>query len=62
VSEFPKVDERLYEMAGEFLMEKVDLGDALSDRELEQLRRRAALAMQQAIEAECEAIWKELQG
>jgi hypothetical protein len=60
MTDLRQVDPRLYDMAVDFLMAHLE-AEALPDRELEQLARRATLAMQQAIEAELVAMRKELQ-
>ncbi len=58
---FTYVDPKVYDLAGEFLLETMEAhADTLSDRQLEALRGRLAKAMQQAIEQECEAIRQEL--
>jgi hypothetical protein len=60
VTDFPNLDSRLFDMAVDFLMAHLE-AESLPDRELEQLARRATLAMQAAIEQELVAMRKELQ-
>lgn len=57
MSDFRAVDARLYDIAGEVLMSAPD-AEELSDRELEQVRRRLALAIQQAVDQEIAALRK----
>lgn len=60
MSQFHAIDPRVYDLAGEFLMDTFPEAEQMPDTDLEQARRRLAGAMQQAIEAECQAIRKEL--
>lgn len=60
MSDFRDLDPVLWTVADKYLGSLMEVIEALPDRELERLVRRLAGAMQQAIEAECEAIRKEL--
>ena len=58
---FAAIDPRVFDLAGDFLMDTFPEAEDLPDAELEKARRRLAGAMQQAINAEADAIRKELQ-
>jgi hypothetical protein len=59
MTDFPNLDPRLYELAGERVMEMPE-AEHLPDALLETLRRRLAKAVQQSMEQEVTALRKEL--